>query len=321
MDRREELLGRLVRLVDRHRSSLREPPVLEHAAAGLALGAVVDRVLLEVDPGRAGCDSASTARRAGRGRGRWRRSPAPCEPELEPAGELVTDRGREPLGLLLGELGRERVGRERGPYAGSRSPRRARCRRSPAGRAGASAAGASRRRGSARASRPSGRRPRGRDDASSAASASGRSSQTPARFRLPASVSTSSPPSSKRRRKTGVFGPCSPGREIADPPGAHQVNHQRQLAVLGRKEQSLCPSVGARDPLAGERRERRIERLQRCDMRGAGLRDRAAPRPRGRGPAARLRLPAVPAFPQRNGAPRRSGRRAGRPPRGWAVGH
>src|SRR5262249_55269061 len=91
----------------------REAPVLEHAALGLALGAVVDRVLLEVDS-------------------RERRAAAPArlaelvvdavglrvvrtgEPELEPALELVVDRGREPLDLLVCQLRRERVRGEPG---------------------------------------------------------------------------------------------------------------------------------------------------------------------------------------------------------------
>jgi hypothetical protein len=46
--------------------------------------------------------------------------------------------------------------------------------------------------------------------ASSASAASGVSSQTPARFFGPPSVSTSSPPPWKRRRKAAVFGLFSP---------------------------------------------------------------------------------------------------------------
>src|SRR5262249_17081264 len=46
---------------------------------------------------------------------------------------------------------------------------------------------------------------------SSASSASGRSSQTPARRLAPASVRTSSPPSAKRSRNIGVLGPFAPG--------------------------------------------------------------------------------------------------------------
>ena len=57
-------------------------------------------------------------------------------------------------------------------------------------------------------------RPRGRGARAPASSASGRSSQTPARRLAPASVSTSSPPSSKRSRNIGVFGPFAPGREV-----------------------------------------------------------------------------------------------------------
>ena len=65
-------------------------------------------------------------------------------------------------------------------------------------------------------------------------------------------------------------------REVADPAGAHQVHHQRQLAVVGREEQPLRPPPGAREALALERRERRVERLQRGDVSRAGLLDRAS---------------------------------------------
>ena len=47
--------------------------------------------------------------------------------------------------------------------------------------------------------------------ARSASTCSGVASQTPARFFFPASVSTSSAPSSKRSRNAGVFGPFAPG--------------------------------------------------------------------------------------------------------------
>src|SRR5262245_32023230 len=81
----------------------REAPILEYAALGLALRAVVDRVLVEVDA-------------------RKRRAAAPArlaepvvdaiglrvvrarEPQLEPALELVVHRGCQPLDLLVGEL-------------------------------------------------------------------------------------------------------------------------------------------------------------------------------------------------------------------------
>src|SRR5689334_18890465 len=88
----------------------RETAVLEHVPVRLALGAVVDRVLLEVDAGERRL--AAPARltelvvdaiglrvvRAG-------------EPQLEAACELVADRVGQPLDLLIGDLRRERVGR------------------------------------------------------------------------------------------------------------------------------------------------------------------------------------------------------------------
>ena len=88
-------------------------------------------------------------------------------------------------------------------------------------------------------------RPRGRGARAPASSASGRSSQTPARRLAPASVSTSSPPSSKRSRNIGVFGPFAPGREVLQPAGAHQVHHQHELAVVGREEEPLRPPARA----------------------------------------------------------------------------
>ncbi len=101
-------------------------------------------------------------------------------------------------------------------------------------------------------------------------------SQTPARFLLPASVRTSWPPSAKRSLKIGVFGPFLVGTEVAQPTGAHQVDHQNELAVIGREEQSLRPPPGAGEARAVERRERRVERLQRRDVGRSGLLDRAS---------------------------------------------
>ena len=121
----------------------------------------------------------------------------------------------------------------------------------------------------ARATRRRARRPRGRGARAPPRARPGRSSQTPARRFAPASVSTSSPPSSKRSRNIGVFGPFSPGVEVAQPAGAHQVHHQHELAVVGREEEPLRPPPRALEAFALERRERRVERLQRRDVRRA----------------------------------------------------
>ena len=110
--------------------------------------------------------------------------------------------------------------------------------------------------------------------ASSACAASGRSSQTPARFFEPASVSCSSPPSTKRSLKIGDLAPLPPGGDVLQPAGAHQVHEQHELVVVGRQQEPLRPPLDAAQALALERLQRRVERLQRCDVRGAGLLDR-----------------------------------------------
>ena len=92
----------------------REPPVLEHPPARLALGAVEDRVLLEVD---AGDGSAAVRARLAQAVvdlvrllvGRTRQA------EFQAGGEELADSRREELDLLVAELRRERVGRELRP--------------------------------------------------------------------------------------------------------------------------------------------------------------------------------------------------------------
>ena len=135
--------------------------------------------------------------------------------QLEPARELGVDRVGEPLAPAPargpGSGRRETAARD----GGSRSPRRARSRRSRAGRGASSAAAATpsaQIAPSASAPSPSASGPR---CASSASAASGVSSQTPARFFEPASVSTSCAPPSNASRNAGVFGPFSPGAQVA----------------------------------------------------------------------------------------------------------
>ena len=149
--------------------------------------------------------------------------------------------------------------------------------------------------------------------ASSAASASGRKSQTPARFFLPASVSTSSPPSSKRSRNAGVFGALArrargtaAARRSSDAPSARARRRRSGAGSASR--------VGGRPPNRSpvKRSERRIERLQRRDMGRAGLlrsgfasRSRRAggarPRPRAARASTLLRVDPIRVTVQRGG--------------------
>ena len=87
----------------------REPAVLEHPPAGLALRAVEDRVLLEVDAGdrRAAVRARLAEAVVHLVRLLVRR---PGEAQLEALGEELADRRRQALDLLVGELGRQRVG-------------------------------------------------------------------------------------------------------------------------------------------------------------------------------------------------------------------
>src|SRR3954453_5114593 len=64
------------------------------------------------------------------------------------------------------------------------------------------------------------------------------------------------------------------GLEVAEAAGRHQVDEQDELAVLRREEKPLGPTIRSREPPAVERGERRIERLQRRDVRRPGLLDR-----------------------------------------------
>ena len=145
------------------------------------------------------------------------------------------------------------------PARGSRWRAPCRCRRARAGRGAAGAAAGARGRGSHAASlgeRPSASGPR---CASSAASASGVSSHTPARFFLPGlgedelAAVREAEPEHRRLRALGARG------EVAEPPGAHQVHAQDELAVLGREEQVLAAplasprSAGPRAPRAAGR--------------------------------------------------------------------
>ena len=78
-------------------------------------------------------------------------------------------------------------------------------------------------------------------------------------------------PQPERRR----LGPLRPGGQELDPARAHQVDPKLELAVVGREEQPLAPAAGALEPAAVELAQRRVERLQRGDVRRARLQDRA----------------------------------------------
>ena len=60
--------------------------------------------------------------------------------------------------------------------------------------------------------------------------------------------------------------PLRPGLEVADAACAHQVDAEDELAVLGREEEVLRAPLGALEAAALERRERRVDRLQRRDV-------------------------------------------------------
>ena len=74
----------------------------------------------------------------------------------------------------------------------------------------------------------------------------------------------------ERRRLRARFA----GAQRLQPAGGHQVHDQHELAVLGREEQPLATALGPPEAPALELLERRVEGLQRRDVRRPGLRDR-----------------------------------------------
>jgi hypothetical protein len=70
--------------------------------------------------------------------------------------------------------------------------------------------------------------------------------------------------------------PLRPGLEEADATGAHQVDVQDELAVVRGEEEVLATPPSSREAPTVERRERRVERLQRGDVGRPGLGDRRA---------------------------------------------
>ena len=89
-------------------------------------------------------------------------------------------------------------------------------------------------------------------------------------------MSTSSAPPSNRSRNIGAFGFFALAVEEAQPPGAHQVDAQDEVVAVDGEEEVLAAPLRALQPPAVESRQRRVERLQRGDVRGAGLLDRVS---------------------------------------------
>src|SRR5947208_15507486 len=72
-----------------------------------------------------------------------------------------------------------------------------------------------------------------------------------------------------RRLRSGL----AASKEL-QPSGGHQVHEENELAVLGREQQPLRTSFRAQQLSSFERAKRRVERLQRRDMRRSRLEDR-----------------------------------------------
>ena len=69
--------------------------------------------------------------------------------------------------------------------------------------------------------------------------------------------------------------------EVAQPAGAHQVDAELELAVRRREEELFAAPPGTLEAPAVELPQRRVERLQRRDVRRPGLLDRRAGDERG----------------------------------------
>src|SRR6059058_1349958 len=62
--------------------------------------------------------------------------------------------------------------------------------------------------------------------------------------------------------------------QVLEPPGRHQMHQHDELAVLRREEEALRAPLGACQAAPLERGQRRVERLQRGDVRGTRPDDR-----------------------------------------------
>ena len=76
--------------------------------------------------------------------------------------------------------------------------------------------------------------------------------------------------------ESGRLRPFLSRLQIAQAPGRHQVDEQDELAVLGREEQPFRATLGSGQAPPLQRRQRRVDRLQRRDVRRPGLLDRKA---------------------------------------------
>ncbi len=110
--------------------------------------------------------------------------------------------------------------------------------------------------------------------ATSASAASGVSSQTPARLRRAFSVSTSFEPPASSSANAGVFGPFSPAlRNLSRPEVMRWMTSTSSPSSVGKKRR-LPRRSAPLEATSLEGGERRVERLQRGDVRRPGLRDR-----------------------------------------------
>src|SRR5579884_913680 len=253
----------------------REAPVLQRSPGGLAARAVVDRVLLEVDardrrpvararPAELVVDSVGLG------------VAGACKPQLEPARHLFADRGRQARGFRLVELRRERVrGKPRRPEdlvrpgaadAGDQ-PLVAQQRVQPPRIGGEDARdvlvrhrvglGAEVRQLVADLVRPQ------QPDA--------RALLRPGLGQL--QLAPVREPHAEHRRLRAL----TAGGHVPQPACAHQMDHHDELAVVRRQEEALRAPLDTAEALAVERRERRLDRLQRRDVRRPRALDRELP--------------------------------------------
>jgi hypothetical protein len=99
------------------------------------------------------------------------------------------------------------------------------------------------------------------------------SSQTPARFFFAFSVRTSFEPPANSSANAASCRAFLPGARILEPARGHEVDEEDELAVVGREQEALAAPLGAAEATALERVERRVERLQRGDVRRPCSRD------------------------------------------------
>ena len=203
--------------------------------------------------------------------------------QLEAARELLADRRREARDLLRRRAAsRARTGRA-APRGGSRSPTRARCRRSGAGRAAASAGAASRRRGSRRALPRRARPPRARGARSRLGSASGvQQPDAGALLRAGLGEHQLAAAGEARAGTPASSGPARPGARYRSRPALIRCTISTSSPSSVGKSRRFARRRAPVEALALERGERRVERLQGRDVGRPGLLDRERASRRGR---------------------------------------